>query len=49
MGDLLECATKSSIGAGLFDTNMTPSKQKEYAIELLRPKAEFIDGAVIGN
>lgn len=49
MGDLMECATKQSIGAGLFDTNMTPQHQKEYIIELLRPKAEFIDAAVIGN
>lgn len=49
MGDLMECATKTSIGAGLFDANMTPSMQRSYIIELLRPKAEFIDGAVIGN
>jgi len=48
-GDLMECATKQSIGAGLFDTNMTPQRQKEYVLELLRPKAQFIDGAVIGN
>jgi hypothetical protein len=49
LGDLMECATKQSIGAGLFDTNMTPQRQKEYVLELLRPKAEFIDAAVIGN
>lgn len=49
LGDLMECATKTSIGAGLFDTNMTPQRQKEYVLELLRPKAEFIDGAVLGN
>lgn len=48
-GDLMECATKQSIGSGLFDTNMTPQRQKEYVLELLRDKAEFIDGAVIGN
>jgi len=49
MGDLMECATKQSIGAGLFDTEMTPQRQKEYVLELLRPKAEFIDGAILGN
>jgi len=49
MGDLLECATKTSIGKGLFDTNMSPHKQKKYLLDLLAPYAEFIDGAVIGN
>lgn len=49
MGDLMEVATKTSVGKGLFDTNMTPQRQKEYIIELLRPKAEYIDGGVIGN
>lgn len=48
-GDLLECGTKTSIGKGVFDTNMTPKRQKEYLLELLRPKAQFIDGCVIGN
>lgn len=49
MGDIMECATKASVGKGLFDTNMTPQRQKEYTIELLRPKAQYIDGCVIGN
>ena len=49
MGDLAECATKTSIGKGLFDTNMTPQKQRDYIIELLKPKAQYIDGLVIGN
>lgn len=49
LGDLAEFATKTSIGKGLFDTNMTPERQLEYIIEIVRPKAEFIDGVVIGN
>lgn len=49
MGDLAECATKRSIGKGVFDTNMTPRKQREYLIELLRPYKDYIDGAVTGN
>lgn len=50
-GDLLECATKDSVGKGLFDTKrfVSPKEQKEYLIELLRPYAQFIDGAVVGN
>ncbi|MDD3414847.1 MAG: hypothetical protein PHY47_12705 [Lachnospiraceae bacterium] len=49
MGDLAECATKDSIGKGLFDTNMMPEKQYEYIISLLEPYADYIDGAIIGN
>jgi hypothetical protein len=49
MGDLMEVATKTSIGKGLFDTDMTPQRQKEFIIEKLRSKAQFIDGAIIGN
>lgn len=49
MGDMLECATKRSIGKGLFDTNMSPKRQKEYLYELIKPKAQFIDGCVTGN
>jgi hypothetical protein len=39
LGDLAEVATKTSIGKGLFETNMTPKKQRDYIIELLEPKA----------
>jgi len=49
LGDLAEVATKKSIGAGLFETNMTPKKQRDYIINMLEDKAEFIDGALIGN
>jgi hypothetical protein len=49
MGDMLEFATKESIGHGLYDTDMTPQKQIDYVIELLEPVKNYIDGAVIGN
>jgi hypothetical protein len=49
MGDLIECATKDSIGKGVFDTTMTPRKQRDTVIQMLEPYAEFIDGAVVGN
>jgi hypothetical protein len=49
LGDLAEVATKTSIGKGLFETNMTPKKQRDYIIELLEPKAQFIDAGIPGN
>jgi len=49
MGDLLECATKSSIGAGIIETNLTVDAQIERAIELFRPYRDLIDGIVEGN
>lgn len=49
LGDLAEVATKTSVGEGLFETNMTPKKQRSYIIDMLKDKAEFIDGAVVGN
>lgn len=49
LGDILECATKGSVGHAVYDADMTPQKQIDVAIELLAPVAEYIDGAVIGN
>lgn len=49
MGDLLECATKTSIGAGLFETNLTPEEQQMYIEEIFEPFKDIIDGVVIGN
>jgi predicted phosphodiesterase len=49
MGDILECATKDSIGKGVFETNLTPKQQINRAIEILEPYKDYIDGAVIGN
>lgn len=49
MGDLFECATKTSIGAGVFETNMNVDKQIEYAEEIFAPIKDVIDGAVLGN
>lgn len=49
MGDLAECATKESIGKGLFDTTCTPKKQRDTIIQLLEPYKDYIDGVVCGN
>jgi hypothetical protein len=49
LGDMAEVATKDSVGKGLFDTNMTPKKQRDYIIELIEEKAEFIDAGIPGN
>ena len=49
MGDLLESATKTSVGAGLFETDKTPNEQMEYIVELLRPIKNYIDGCIMGN
>jgi|LGOV01.1.fsa_nt_gb predicted phosphodiesterase len=49
MGDLLETATKSSVGAGIFETNLTIEEQVERAKELFMPYRDIIDGIVEGN
>lgn len=49
MGDLLETATKSSIGAGIFETNLTIEGQIERAKEYFMPYRDIIDGIVEGN
>lgn len=49
MGDLLECATKESVGKSVFETNLTPKQQIERVCDILTPYKSFIDGAVMGN
>ena len=49
MGDLIECATKNSVGAGVYEQTMTPEEQVEEAIKLFEPYKDLIDGAVLGN
>jgi len=49
LGDLAECATKTSVGKGTFDTTMTPEEQRDYLIELLYPYRDYIDGGVSGT
>jgi len=46
MGDLLECATKGSVGAGVYEQDSNPSDQYEWVLEVLRPLAE--DNLILG-
>ena len=49
MGDLIESATKTSVGAGVYEQQMMPMEQINKAVEILRPYADLIDGVVVGN
>jgi hypothetical protein len=49
MGDLMECATKTSVGAGIFEQNLTPDQQIDWVVDKFRPYRHLIDGAVKGN
>jgi hypothetical protein len=48
-GDLLECATKGSVGAGVYEQIEPPDAQIEHAVRLLDPIKHLIVGAVKGN
>ena len=49
IGDLMECATKSSIGSGVYEQVMNPQKQINYLEDLLRPIAGQCIGMIKGN
>lgn len=49
MGDLIECATKTSIGAGVYDQVLTPQEQIERVPEKLRPISHLCVGMISGN
>lgn len=49
MGDLLECATKTSVGKAVYDEVMSTNDQIKYAKAKFSPFADIIAGAVIGN
>ena len=49
MGDLLECATKTSVGRGVYDEKYPTQKQFEKAIAIFKPYSDLIDGVVEGN
>jgi len=49
MGDLLNCATRTSVGAGPYDENMNSQEQYEKVLELLQPIKDKIYGIHIGN
>jgi len=51
MGDLLECATRHSVGAGVYEQTSTVQTQHEQMVEWLRPlaKKKLILGTHRGN
>jgi len=49
MGDTIDCALKSSVGAGRYDNTMNPDEQIELAIKLLEPIKDKIYGIHNGN
>ena len=49
MGDLMNCATKSSVGAAVFDESFSGQEQYELMLELLGPIKDKIYGSFIGN
>jgi len=51
MGDLLECATKGSIGSGVYEQTMNPQEQFDFCTDLMRPLADagLLLGLLKGN
>jgi hypothetical protein len=49
MGDLLECATKTSVGRSVYDETMPTQKQFERAVEVFKPFADLVDLVIEGN
>jgi hypothetical protein len=49
MGDLLECATKTSVGRSVYDENYPTQRQFEIAVETFKPFADLIDLVIEGN
>lgn len=51
MGDLIEMATKDSVGAGVYEQEFTGQSQYEQMIDLLKPLADkkLIIGTLAGN
>lgn len=50
-GDILECATKTSVGLGMYEENLSPKDQFFKAFSLFKPLADQgkILGALTGN
>ena len=51
MGDLIDFATRYSVGAGVYEQSLNPQKQMEFVVELLSPlaKSNLILGFIEGN
>jgi len=49
MGDILNSATRTSVGAGTFDENKSGQVQYDFMVDLLKPIKHKIYGGLIGN
>lgn len=49
MGDLMDCGTKDSIGASVYENDCSPQEQLDLLIKLFEPFKDQIDGCVMGN
>lgn len=49
MGDLMEVATKTSVGRGVYDEAYPMQRQFEIAVEKFKPVADLIDIVIEGN
>lgn len=49
LGDLLETATKTSVGAGPYEESFHTQQQLDKAIEIFKPYKDLIDMVIIGN
>lgn len=49
MGDLLELATKHSVGRGVYEETYPTQRQFEVAVERFKPYADLIDCIIEGN
>lgn len=49
MGDLIEFATKKSVGTSVYETTMSNQEQIKYIKNKLEPFKDIIDGSLKGN
>lgn len=49
MGDLVDCGTKSSVGASGYEQKLNPNEQLNTIVKMFCPFREQIDGVVQGN
>lgn len=49
MGDMMEVATKTSVGRSVYDENYPTQRQYEIALETFKPFAELVDLVIEGN
>ena len=49
MGDMINCGTKVSVGAGAFDDDFNPEEQYEMMLKILKPISDKIVMALTGN